>query len=90
MSVSFTKAFRRQYQKAPLTIQKQFAKRLELFLQNPNNATLRKHRLSGQLNGYFSININGDWRALFSVLNDDDGAGRVVFEALGTHSQLYK
>ncbi|GAI64559.1 unnamed protein product, partial [marine sediment metagenome] len=35
---------------------------------------------------YRSINITGDWRALYSKPDKDI----IIFEALGIHSQLYR
>jgi len=42
--------------------------------------------LVGELRGYRSINITGDWRAIFMEI---DGGKIIYFVAIGTHSQLY-
>jgi mRNA-degrading endonuclease YafQ of YafQ-DinJ toxin-antitoxin module len=39
--------------------------------------------------GYRSINVTGDWRALYSE-QQQNGKEIIVFEMLGTHSQLYQ
>lgn len=88
MIISFTRSFQKQYKKADKTIQKTFQKRLKLFMEDPLNDLLRNHALQGKLSGYRSINITGDWRALYSVNQKDNEL--VIFEAIGTHSQLYK
>lgn len=55
---------------------------------------LHNHKLSGKYSGFRSINITGDWRAIFS--EQDVKHGKVItkkvitFEYFGTHSQLYK
>jgi len=41
------------------------------------------------MEGYRSINITGDWRALYTIKGDGKGGEIAVFEILGTHSQLY-
>ncbi len=86
MQISFSKAFRRQYKKAPKKIQQNFDKRFKIFVKNPSSSALNNHSLKGSLKGFKSINITGDWRALYS----QPGKLVIIFEALGTHSQLYK
>jgi addiction module RelE/StbE family toxin len=58
-----------------------------VFLNCPNHPILKNHYLIGQLKGYRSININGDWRAIFEELDNSQIA---YFVAIGTHSQLYR
>lgn len=86
MQISFSRTFVKQYNKAPKKIRSVFEKRLKLFFKNPHHPLLNNHKLTGQLKGYRSINITGDWRALYS----QPQAQLAIFEILGTHSQLYK
>ncbi len=86
MNAKFSKKFIKQYRAAPDSIQKSFDERLLIFLVDKFDQKLNNHRLSGKLNNSRSINISGDWRALFVEL----GNGDVIFKAIGTHSQLYK
>lgn len=87
MQVNFNRKFVKLYNKAPLKIRIAFDKRLKLFLQNPHSFLLNNHQLSGKLKGYRSINITGNWRALYSR---KPRSSIIIFEALGTHSQLYR
>lgn len=87
MRISFSRAFTKQYKKAPQKIRSAFNKKLKLFLKNPHHPILNNHQLSGKLKGYRSINITGDWRVLYS---QPSGSSAVIFEVFGTHSQLYK
>lgn len=89
MKVKFSRSFSKQYNKAPSKIKSSFEKKLRLFLNNPLHPQLNNHPLTGKLAGYRSINITGDWRAIYSQINER-GNPVVIFEALGTHSQLYK
>ena len=73
------------YKKLPEKVQQQFKIRLELWLVNPEHPTLRTHLLKGNLKGHWSINITGDYRAVYYFTNDEE----VVFTLIGTHSQLY-
>jgi len=84
MEIRFARQFKKHYKKSPSAIRKSFDERLEIFLSDPDNAILKNHPLKGDLSGNFTINIAGDWRAVYAV----DG-GVIVFVALGTHSQLY-
>lgn len=86
IKVRFTTKFKKQINKTDSKIQKAFDNRLALFLENFDNPILNNHALIGKYKGCRSININGDWRAVYSVYSDDE----IVFEMIGTHSQLYK
>lgn len=85
MPINFAKTFRKQYDKAEQKIKSTFDARFELFLINPFHPQLNNHALTGKFKGYRSINITDDWRAIYS-----ENRGAIIFELLGTHSQLYK
>jgi len=89
MKILFSKKFNKQYHKADKKIQTAFSLRLQIFMKDPHNPRLRLHQLSGKFSDFQSINITGDWRALYSEQKDGDGS-IILFEALGTHAQLYK
>lgn len=89
MEITFNTRFRKQYSKAPQKIKTAFNTRLVLFKQSAQHPQLRNHPLSGTLKGYRSINVTGDWRAIYSERMSSKGK-TIVFELLGTHSQLYK
>lgn len=78
MQIRFDRQFRKQYGKAPEKIKQDVKIRLKLF----NN-----HVLRGKYCGVRSINITGDWRALY--VTEGQFGEQIVFVALGTHSQLY-
>ncbi len=90
MRVKFSKKFIKHRDKAGKEIQDAFEIRLKLFLAEPFHPLLNNHSLSGKLTGMRSINITGDWRTLYSEYYDETATHIVIFEALGTHSQLYK
>lgn len=89
MKIQFTATFCKLYKKADRKIQSSFQKRLKLFLKNPNNPQLRNHRLKGIFQNLYSINITGDWRALY-IEYQEKNETIILFEFLGTHSQLYR
>ena len=84
--VLFSKKFNKQHKKLSPAIQSRFAAQLVLWTREPVNPKINHHVLTGELAGFHSINVGGDLRALYREHDD----GTVVFERIGTHSQLYK
>jgi addiction module RelE/StbE family toxin len=83
--IDFSNKFEKNLKKAPLEIKIAFRKRMEIFSEDPFSSILNNHSLTGIYKGYRSINITGNWRAIYS-----EYPNKIVFIALGTHSQLYK
>lgn len=88
--IDFSRRFDKQLKKVPLEIKKAFRDKFALFLQNHFHSQLNNHSLTGQLKSYRSVNITGDWRTIYSIVLDEKGNKYIMFEMLGTHSQLYK
>ena len=89
MQIIETKRFKKSRQKLDDFVLGKMKETLQLFIQEPTNAKLKNHELSGQLKGIRSINVTGDWRILFRELS----AGKyelVELLQIGKHSQLYK
>ena len=84
MLVKFTKQFRKEYSKVPQTIKHKFEARLTTFKVDPFDPILNNHSLRGVFLGHRSINVTGDWRAIYRTEKE-----KVIFVILGTHSQLY-
>ena len=82
--IDFSKKFDKNLRKVDIKIKKKFRQRLSLFIRNKDDDLLRNHELKGGWTGYKSINVTGDWRAIY-----EEKDGVVIFVALGTHSQLY-
>ena len=85
MIIKRTTTFKKQYRKLPPKFQAQFDSRLRIFVDDPADSRLRNHPLKGALVGYWSIDINGDMRALYRR----EGEEIIIFGFIGTHSQLY-
>lgn len=85
MIVKYEKQFKKQYKKLPINFQIQFAERLVLLLEDPTLPQLRVHPLKGAFGGYWSMNVNGDIRALYKL----EGDTVIIFALIGTHSELY-
>lgn len=85
MLTNFSRRFKKDYRKSPEKIRQKFEQRLSLFLSDSYARMLNNHVLTGKWMGYKSINVTGDWRAIFVEVETDN----VIFVAIGTHSQLY-
>jgi len=86
MRIDYSKRFLKRLQKCPSGIIGAFQERLKIFIEDKYHPLLNNHALTGQWRGYRSINITGDWRAVYQ---DREGGAAVYFTAIGTHSQLY-
>ncbi|MBI5619483.1 type II toxin-antitoxin system mRNA interferase toxin, RelE/StbE family [Candidatus Gottesmanbacteria bacterium] len=90
MDIRYDKIFCKQYRKANKNIRSAFVERLRLFQTDSFHPFLHNHELTGAYRGYRSINVTGDWRALYMESRFATGVVIVEFKLFGTHSQLYK
>jgi len=87
MEVKFSRKFSKKYNKAPVKVKQAFEGRLKIFLKDKFHPLLNNHPLGGKFKGNRSINVTGDWRAIFREFR----SGKLIyFDIIGTHSQLYK
>lgn len=86
MIIDFHKTFKKRYKKIPLFIRNSFDNRLHLFEEDPFHSLLNNHPLSGDRKGQWSINVTGDWRAIYIIPKTNT----FVFIDINTHSNLYK
>ena len=85
MVIVFDKSFYKDYEKLSKKRQEQFWDRIELFKEDQNNPQLNNHKLHGPYDGFYSINISGNIRAIYEQIEKN----KVLFIKIGTHSQLY-
>jgi addiction module RelE/StbE family toxin len=86
MDVDFTKAFNKQFDKLTSKRQQQAVNAIALFVEEEYATPLRNHGLKGVWSGYRSISVGGDLRLHYKVI----AKTKVLFVAVGSHSQLYK
>lgn len=84
MIIDFHRDFTKDFKKLPSKIKKKFQDRLILFEKDESDPVLNNHALKGSYQGYRSINIGGDIRAIYRKNKQD-----TVFVAIGSHSSLY-
>ena len=85
MKIVFSKKFEKLFKKQPKKIKEQFYKRLKILEKDPTSKILNIHKLGGKLKGKYSMNISGDVRAIFEIVDDEV----IFFLLIGTHSELY-
>ncbi len=85
MKVIFHKYFDKSYEKCSLAVKKKFKKQLKIFLENPHNPLLENHAIHSKWKDFRSINVTGDYRALYYYLDNDTAK----FFIIDTHSNLY-
>lgn len=86
MNVSFSNDFKKKLKKSSKPVVEAFYDRLQIFVQNPNTRILNNHYLNGKFDGYKSINISGDIRAVYKLVENDFA----YFVDIDNHSNLYK
>jgi addiction module RelE/StbE family toxin len=85
MSITYSKVFKKMFRKNNTWVQNKFSERISLFIQNKNHPLLNNHPLEVIWVGCRSINISGDFRAVYEEIDNDC----FEFVAIGTHSELY-
>jgi len=65
-------------------MKEQFFDRLKIFTHDPFNDVLRNHSVEHSLPNCRSIDISGDFRALY-----EERKGVAIFVNIGIHSELY-
>lgn len=88
MEIEFDPEFRRQYDNANVRIQNQVKARLRIFKKDPENLELNNHTLKRDWEGYRSIDITNDYRAVYQEKTEGEETV-AYFVAIGTHEELY-
>ena len=85
MNVCISKYFDKRFSKLPNKVQQKTLERIQLFRIEPNARILRNHGLTGKWTGYRSIDVTGDYRAVYMLVQDN----MAKFYTVDTHSNLY-
>lgn len=80
--------FRRKYKKQNVRIRKTIDQALQKFSKNAFDLSLRNHRLQRELQGFRSIDINFDYRAIYEEIKEENGSF-AYFDNFGTHEELF-
>jgi len=85
MKLNYSGSFKKDFKKLSKKLQDQFKNRVEIFKINQFNPLLNNHSLHHPYEGCRSINISGDFRALYEISGDI-----ITFVRISTHSELFK
>jgi addiction module RelE/StbE family toxin len=86
MNVVFHKRFDKMASKLAPKVKSKMVERITLFSKDPLEYSLRNHALNTPYQGSYSIDITGDYRAIYQLLDSQTA----MFTHIGTHSQLYR
>ena len=84
MKIVFAPSFLKDQDKLPSGIYEKFVERRNMFIENQFHPILQNHALHREYQGCRSINVTGNYRAIFYIKDD-----LFVFIRIGTHPQLY-
>lgn len=87
MEIQFHKNFEKRFKKLDERLKGKVLNKLELFIDNPFEASLKNHPLKGALKGKRAFSVTGDVRVIFEEVDD---YLLVIMLDLGTHNQVYK
>lgn len=88
MTVRYDPTFLKKLKKTDVRIRKSFKERIAIFSSDPFSAQLNNHPLQREWQGYRSINITNDERAIYTEKIEGEEV-IAYFVAIGTHKQLY-
>ncbi|MDA1277825.1 MAG: type II toxin-antitoxin system mRNA interferase toxin, RelE/StbE family [Verrucomicrobia bacterium] len=84
VSSSFKRAFKNRIA-GRKRLEEKFWKRVEIFRDDPHDARLRTHKLSSDLQEYWSFSVEHDVRVVFQFA----AKNRAVFQDIGSHDEVY-
>jgi len=88
MKVLYDPDFISKVKKSNVLIRKSFREKISIFQNNPADPVLNNHLLKRNYQGFRSIDITSDWRAIY--VEKMEGPNKVAyFIAFGTHDMLY-
>jgi proteic killer suppression protein len=80
----FKRSFKKRV-KGNIDLEIRFAEAIHLFTENPFDAKLRTHKLSGELKGLWVFSCAFDCRIVFEFIDNRT----VVLIDIGTHDDVY-
>ena len=88
MILRYDPEFIDKLKKVDVKIRKSFKNKILVFSDNPDAPELNNHPLREEWEGYRSIDVTNDWRAVYTE-KVESGRITAFFVALGTHRDLY-
>ena len=88
MKIGFSSSFKRAFKKkikGRKDLETKFWQKVEIFMKDPFDRSLRTHKLSGKLKDLWSFSLEYDLRVIFYFAEKD----KVVFVDIGKHDEVY-
>jgi addiction module RelE/StbE family toxin len=86
---SFKRAFKKITKKNP-QLQSKILEVLDLLECDPFTPSLKSHKLTGNLDGYWSCSVAYDCRVVFAIKQDEYAEeSLIVLVDIGTHDEVY-
>lgn len=79
----FLKSYRKRISPYP-KLEKQFKEKLEKFIKDPRDPSLKDHKLIGKKKSFRAFSVTGDIRVVYAVID-----GSIWLFDIGTHNQVY-
>ena len=71
LTIHSSSRFRRSFKQAPSHVKIDFAKRIDVFKEQPFHSSLHTHKLSGNLANYYAFYLCDGWRVLFAFVESN-------------------
>jgi len=85
MKIFYTKKFEREYKKLAKEIKLKVESRESIFRKNPFTRSLKTHKLSAELDDFWSFSVDFSYRIVFEFVDESN----VFFHSIGNHD-IYK
>ena len=89
MEISFSESFKKVFKKRieDVNTDQMFWERVQIFIENPFDARLKTHKLSGKLDGLSSFSVAYDIRVVFYFTKEKPT--KAVFVDIENHNEVY-
>ena len=89
MEISFSESFKKVFKKRikDVNTDQVFWERVQIFIENPFDARLKTHKLSGKLDGLSSFSVAYDIRVVFYFTKEKPT--KAVFVDIENHNEVY-
>ena len=88
IKISFSNSFKKSFKKTiknDINIENKFWDKINIFINEPFERSLKTHKLSGKLKDLWSFTVEFDIRVIFYFADKS----KVVFIDIGTHEEVY-
>lgn len=90
MIAQYDPALLNKLKKLDVRIRNRFFERIKIFEKNHEDLILDNHALKRDYEGYRSIDITNDYRAVYEEVAGREDNPVAYFIAIGTHKELFK